>query len=368
MNPADLGPRESDLFHETAQDGGVPDAIVMSLLDAPPPDSSRPCTSIGGIAGIVGSSRALQNALELALVVAPTDSTVMIQGETGTGKELIAQAIHRNSPRRGHCFVKTNCAAIPHGLVESELFGHERGAFTGAIARRVGRFETANRGSLFLDEVGDFPIELQAKLLRVLQGGEFERLGGIQTVRADVRLIAATHQDLEALAKNGKFRNDLYYRLNVFPIYVPPLRARREDIAPLVMHFVRTFAVEMNKTIVEVPEETMRVLRDYRWPGNIRELRNFIERSVILSNGPTLSAPVRDLKCAPRPVSGSPITLEDAAREHIHRILKETKWVVSGPRGAAARLGIKRSTLYFRMRKLGISRAPGPASEQARWQ
>jgi len=368
MNPTDLGTTESDLFSDATQSRGLPDTIVMSLLEAPPPDSSRQCTGIGGMAGIVGSSRALQNALEMALMVAPTDSTVLIQGETGTGKELIAQAIHRNSPRRGHSFVKTNCAAIPHGLLESELFGHERGAFTGAITRRVGRFETAHRGSLFLDEVGDFPIEVQAKLLRVLQGGEFERLGGMQTVRADVRLIAATHQDLETLAKNGEFRDDLYYRLNVFPIYVPPLRARREDIAPLVMHFVRTFADQMNKTIVEVPKETMRVLRDYPWPGNIRELRNFVERSVILSNGPTLSAPIQDLKGAPRPVTGCPVTLEDAEREHIHKALKEAKWVVSGPRGAAARLGIKRSTLYFRMRKLGISRAPGPAPEQARWQ
>jgi len=305
---------------------------------------------------VVGSSPALRNALDLALTVAPVNSTVLIHGETGTGKELIAHAVHRHSPRRSHPFIKLNCAAIPNGLLESELFGHERGAFTGAVARKLGRFEAADRGSLFLDEVGDMDMELQAKLLRVLQEGEFERLGGIQTVRTDVRLIAATHRDLAVLVSNGEFRSDLYYRLNVFPISVPPLRERQEDIAPLVMHFVRTFADRMNKSIVEVPREAINVMISHSWPGNIRELRNFIERSVILSPGSVLHAPLKELKPTPQPVAGTPVTLEDAEREHICKTLDQTKWVVAGPRGAAARLGVKRSTLYFRMRKLGISR------------
>lgn len=305
----------------------------------------------------MGSSPALRLAMELALTVAPTNSSVLIQGETGTGKELIAQAIHRQSSRRSRQFIKLNCAAIPLGLLEGELFGHERGAFTGAVARRVGRFEAADRGSLFLDEVGDIHIELQAKLLRVLQEGEFERLGGVQTLRTDVRLIAATHRDLAALVSNGQFRSDLYYRLNVFPISVPPLRERPEDIPALVMHFVRTFAGRMNKQIVNVPEEALKRMREYSWPGNIRELRNYVERSVILSSGHTLCAPLKDLQPVIKPVTGIPVTLEDAERKHISKTLEQTKWVVAGPNGAAARLGIKRSTLYFRMRKLGISRS-----------
>ncbi len=308
------------------------------------------------VRGVVGSSPALRKALDLALTVAPTNSSVLIHGETGTGKELIAQAIHRHSQRRSRPFIKLNCAAIPGGLLEAELFGHERGSFTGAVTRRVGRFEAANQGTLFLDEVGDIQIELQAKLLRVLQEGEFERLGSTQTLRADVRLIAATHRDLTALVANGEFRSDLYYRLNVFPIWVPPLRERPEDIPALVMHYVGTFADGMNKEIVDVPEEAMEVMCKYSWPGNIRELRNFIERSVILSPGRTLCAPLKDLKPTTISVAGIPVTLEDAERAHICGTLEQTKWVVGGPRGAAARLGIKRSTLYFRMRKLGISR------------
>ena len=329
----------------------TPPLRVVSLSDSESNDSDG-----SPIRGVVGSSPALRKALELALTVAATNSSVLIHGETGTGKELIAQAVHRHSLRRSRPFIKLNCAAIPLGLLEGELFGHERGAFTGAVTRRVGRFESADRGSLFLDEVGDIHMELQAKLLRVLQEGEFERLGGSQTLRADVRLIAATHRDLPALVASGQFRSDLYYRLNVFPISVPPLRERREDIPALVMHYVRTCAEGMNKDIEDVPEEAMEVMCEYSWPGNIRELRNFIERSVILSPGRTLCAPLKDLKSNPTPIAGIPVTLEDAERAHICKTLEQTKWVVGGSRGAAVRLGIKRSTLYFRMRRLGISR------------
>ena len=321
------------------------------------PDSESNNSDGSPIRGVVGSSPALRKALELALTVAATNSSVLIHGETGTGKELIAQAIHRQSLRRSRPFIKLNCAAIPLGLLEGELFGHERGAFTGAVARRVGRFEAADRGSLFLDEAGDIHMELQAKLLRVLQEGEFERLGGTQTLRTDVRLIAATHRDLPALVASGQFRSDLYYRLNVFPIWVPPLRERREDVPALVMHYVRSFAESMDKTIVEVPVEAMEVMCQHSWPGNIRELRNFIERSVILSPGRTLCAPLKDLKPTTISVAGIPVTLEDAERAHICKTLEQTKWIVGGSRGAAVRLGIKRSTLYFRMRRLGISRA-----------
>ena len=334
----------------------TPDSSVRSSPVVSPSDSRVYNGGISADVGIIGSSPALRKALELAITVAATNSFVLIHGETGTGKELIAQAIHHNSRRRSRSFVKLNCAAIPHGLLEGELFGHERGAFTGAVARRVGRFEAADRGSLFLDEVGDIPIELQAKLLRVLQEGEFERLGGTQTLRADVRLIAATHRNLTALISNGQFRSDLYYRLNVFPISVPPLRERREDIPALVTHFARQFSQQMNKGILDVPEEDMEVMCKHFWPGNIRELRNFIERSVILSPGRTLCAPLKDLKSTPRPIVGIPVTLEDAERAHICKTLEQTKWVVSGPGGAAVRLGVRRSTLYFRMRKLGIAR------------
>jgi formate hydrogenlyase transcriptional activator len=295
--------------------------------------------------------------LDLVRTVAPTNSTALIEGETGTGKELIARAIHERSTRRDRRLVKLNCAAIPLGLLESELFGHERGAFTGAVARKVGRFEAADRGTLFLDEIGDIPLELQAKLLRVLQEGEFERLGSTQTLRVNVRLVAATNRDLAALVSKKQFRSDLYYRLNVFPIPVPPLRDRLEDIPLLVMHFVRTFADQMGKQVDEVPAEVMQALVSHAWPGNIRELQNFIERSVILTSGNVLRPPLAALNCAAGAESLGAITLEDAERDHIRKTLEHTRWVVAGPNGAAARLGIKRSTLYFRMQKLGISRS-----------
>jgi formate hydrogenlyase transcriptional activator len=310
-----------------------------------------------GFEEIVGTSEAIRKVLALVRTVAPTNSTALIEGETGTGKELIARAIHEHSTRRDRAFVKLNCAAIPLGLLESELFGHERGAFTGAVARKVGRFECADQGTLFLDEIGDIPLELQPKLLRVLQEGEFERLGSTQTLRVSVRLIAATHCDLAALVSRDGFRSDLYYRLNVFPIPVPALRERMEDIPLLVRHFVETFAAQMGKEIKEVPVEVMRALVNHSWPGNIRELQNFVERSVILTSGEVLQAPLGDLS---RNVSAEPskaITLEEAERAHIRKTLEQTRWVVAGPNGAAARLGIKRSTLYFRMQKLGISRS-----------
>src|ERR1700757_1723248 len=312
-----------------------------------------------GFETIVGVSSALRAVLDLVRIVAPTNSTALIEGETGTGKELIARAIHQHSSRRDRSFVKLNCAAIPLGLLESDLFGHERGAFTGAVARKVGRFEAADRGTLFLDEIGDIPLELQAKLLHVLQEGEFERLGSTQTLRADVRLVAATNHDLTDMVSKKQFRSDLYYRLNVFPIAVPPLRDRLGDIPLLVEHFVKTFSEQMGKQIREVPAEVMEALVSHSWPGNIRELQNFIERSVILSPGNVLRPPLANLKAAAETESPEAITLEEAERNHIRKILTHTRWVVSGPNGAAARLGIKRSTLYFRMHKLGISRLNG---------
>jgi formate hydrogenlyase transcriptional activator len=305
---------------------------------------------------IIGNSAALESVLEQVERVAPTDSTVLIQGETGTGKELIARAIHNLSVRCGRPFIKLNCAAIPFDLLESELFGHERGAFTGAIAQKVGRFELADKGTLFLDEVGDIPPGLQPKLLRVLQEQEFERLGSTRTHQVDVRLVAATNRNLADMVKRSEFRSDLYYRLNVFPIPLPPLRERREDIPALVEHFVEIYARRMDKQIEHIAPETMSTLVSYQWPGNIRELQNFIERSVILSSGNVLHPPLASLKSAAEAQSLGPITLEDAERDHIRKTLDQTRWVVSGPNGAAARLGIKRSTLYFRMQKLGISR------------
>ena len=309
-----------------------------------------------GFEYIIGASRALQEVLNLVRAVAPTDSTALIEGETGTGKELIARAIHEHSKRRDGPFIKVNCAAIPLGLLESELFGHERGAFTGAVARKVGRFEAADCGTLFLDEIGDIPLELQPKLLRVLQGGEFERLGGTQTRRANVRLVTATNKDLGKLVAQNQFRNDLYFRLNVFPILLPPLRDRRGDIPSLVRHFAGIYAERMNKRIGGIPTEVMGALAGHSWPGNIRELQNFIERSVILTEGNILSPPLEGLRQVARLVSGEPITMEEAERVHIRKTLEETNWVIAGPRGAAVRLGMKRSTVYYRMRKLGISR------------
>jgi formate hydrogenlyase transcriptional activator len=305
---------------------------------------------------IIGTSPALESVLELVEQVAPTDSSVLIQGETGTGKELIARATHNLSGRCGRPFIKLNCAAIPFDLLESELFGHERGAFTGAIAQKIGRFEMADKGTLFLDEVGDIPPGLQPKLLRVLQEQEFERLGSTRTQQVNIRLVAATNRNLAEMVKSGQFRSDLYYRLNVFPIALPPLRERPQDIPALVEHFVQTYSRRMNKQIEQIPPETMLALTSYRWPGNIRELQNFIERSVIVSSGSVLRPPLASLKAAAETESPQATTLEQAEREHICKTLEQTRWVVAGPNGAAARLGIKRSTLYFRMQKLGISR------------
>jgi formate hydrogenlyase transcriptional activator len=302
---------------------------------------------------IVGQSRVLKAVLKQVETVAPTDSTVLIYGETGTGKELLARAIHDLSSRRQGTFVKLNCAAIPMGLLESEMFGHEKGAFTGAIAQRIGRFELAHRGSIFLDEVGEIPLELQTKLLRVLQEREFERLGSSRTIRTDARLVAATNRDLAALVEERQFRADLYYRLNVFPITVPPLRERRDDIPLLVRYFVQQFARRMNRRITNIPADAMQSLTRYPWPGNIRELQNFIERAVIVSPGPTLQAPVRELK-GPKSAASSAVTLADAESEAIERALREAGGRVGGPQGAAAKLGMKRTTLQAKMRKLGI--------------
>jgi formate hydrogenlyase transcriptional activator len=292
--------------------------------------------------------------------VAATDSTMLICGETGTGKELIARAIHNLSPRSQNAFVKVNCAAIPTGLLESELFGHEKGAFTGAIAQRIGRFELADRGTLFLDEVGDIPLELQPKLLRVLQECEFERLGSTRTVRVDVRLVAATNSDLLHMVGERQFRADLYYRLNVFPVVVPPLRERQEDIPLLVSYFTQQYAARMGKQIGTIPSEAMERLLHYPWPGNIRELQNLIERAVILSPGLVLKIPLEVLRAAARQPSDIRGTLQEAERQRILQVLEETHWVLSGPQGAAAILGLKRPTLQFRMKKLGITR-PQPS-------
>jgi formate hydrogenlyase transcriptional activator len=305
---------------------------------------------------IVGQSRALKAILQEVETVAPTDSTVLIYGETGTGKELMARAIHDLSTRRQGTFVKLNCAAIPTGLLESEMFGHEKGAFTGAIAQRIGRFELADRGTMFLDEVGEIPLELQTKLLRVLQEREFERLGSSRTLRTDARLVAATNRDLSAAVEERQFRADLYYRLNVFPITVPPLRDRREDVPLLVRYFVQQYARRMNRRITTIPSETLQALTRYHWPGNIRELQNFIERAVILTRGTTLEAPVRELKrAAPKAQAASgAVTLADAEKDAILRALDESGGKVGGDQGAAARLGMKRTTLQAKMRKLGI--------------
>jgi formate hydrogenlyase transcriptional activator len=309
---------------------------------------------------IVGESRTLKNVLKLVEKVAPTGACVLIQGETGTGKELIARALHRLSGRQDQPFVKLNCAAIPNGLLESELFGHERGAFTGAIARKAGRFELAHRGTMFLDEVGEIPLELQAKLLRVLQEHEFERLGSTRTTRVDVRVVAASNRDLCQMVAEGTFRSDLYYRLKVFPISVPPLRLRAEDIPALVRCFTERHARRCNKTITEIPPETMSALCCYAWPGNVRELENFVERCVILTQGPTLEVPLGELGPLPSILapSGPAATLEGVEREHIIRTLVSCNWVIAGRSGAAVKLGMKRTSLQYKMQKLGINR-PG---------
>jgi formate hydrogenlyase transcriptional activator len=308
---------------------------------------------------IVGKSVALQRALRQVEIVAPTDAGVLIQGETGTGKELIARAIHNMSARRDRPFVKLNCAAIPSGLLESELFGHEKGAFTGAIMRKAGRFEAADKGTLFLDEVGDIPLELQPKLLRVLQEQEFERLGSTRTQQVDVRVIAATHRDLKQMVEDGLFRMDLFYRLHVFPLCVPPLRDRREDIPTLVRHYVDKFARRMNRRIETIPAQAMEVIASYPWPGNVRELQHFIERAVLLSPGLVLRPPLDELKQVTVQEHDSKLsTLEETEREHILRAIREANWVIGGPHGAAARLGMKRTTLAYRIRKLNIPCRP----------
>ena len=317
---------------------------------------------------IIGKSPALEVVLEQVERVAPTDSTVLVQGETGTGKELIAHAIHNISLRCGRPFVRLNCAAIPLDLLESELFGHEKGAFTGAIAQKIGRFELADKGTLFLDEVGDIPPALQPKLLRVLQEQEFERLGSTVTHKVDVRLVAATNRDLTEMVNEGEFRSDLYYRLNVFPILLPPLRERTEDIPALVTNFVEIFGRRMGRPIQEIPPETMSALRSYHWPGNIRELQNLIERAVILSNHGVLPNPLPPVGTHAVTVhSAAPATavtsLRDSERNLILRTLEAVGWVIGGPKGAATKLGLKRTTLIHKMQKLGISRPYLPSSQ-----
>ncbi len=302
---------------------------------------------------LIGNSPALEEALEQVERVAPTDSTVLIEGETGTGKELIARTIHNISSRCGRPFVKLNCAAIPLDLLESELFGHEKGAFTGAMIQKIGRFETAHTGTLFLDELGDIPLALQPKLLRVLQEQEFERLGGTRTHQVDVRLIAATHRNLADMVKRNAFRSDLYYRLNIFPIHLPSLRERREDIPTLVAHFVEIFGCRMGKPINQIPVATMSALNAYDWPGNIRELQNLIERAVILSNDGVLPNPLRT---SGMPALSPPATLKECERDLILRTLQDADWIIGGINGAAAKLGLKRTTLFGRMQRLGISR------------
>ena len=300
---------------------------------------------------MVGSSRALFEVMDQVQMVAGTDSTVLIEGETGTGKELVANAIHMRSQRRSRPFVKLNCAAIPHELIESELFGHEKGAFTGAVAQRLGRFEAANGGTLFLDEIGDMPLNLQSKLLRVLEDQEFERLGSTHSRRADVRVVAATNQNLAGLVADKQFRMDLYYRLDVFPIALPPLRERLDDIPMLVEHFVRKFCERMSKQISRISKDAMDAMMHHAWPGNIRELRNYIERAVILTKGDVLQLP----SLPHMPMKTEVVTLADAERDHILRALEESNWVVGGKFGAAARLGLARTTLIAKMKKHGLS-------------
>jgi formate hydrogenlyase transcriptional activator len=308
--------------------------------------------------GLIGDSAALRQVFEQAELVAPTDATVLIQGETGTGKELIARAIHRLSSRRGGAFVKLNCAAIPATLLENELFGHEKGAFTDAAAREIGRFELANGGTLFLDEVGEIPLELQSKFLRVLQEQEFERLGGTRTIHVNIRLVAATNRDLAVMVTDKQFRSDLYYRLNVFPIVNPPLRERPEDVPALTYYFMKKFAARMHKRVTTIPTVTVNALCKYHWPGNIRELEHLVERAVILSRGSALEIPLDELRArtAAAPPRAGVITLKDAEREHIWQALEDTNWMIGGRSGAAARLGIKRTTLQSMMSRLGIER------------
>jgi formate hydrogenlyase transcriptional activator len=341
-------------------DGGLANH-EFEIEDATPTqvalDNEELCGS--GLPRIIGNSAALRRVLGMVRVVAPTDATVLLNGETGTGKELIAEAIHRSSPRSDGPFVKVNCAAIPAGLLESELFGHERGAYTGAVARSIGRFERANRGTLFLDEIGDLPLELQPKLLRVMQERQFERLGGAATVHTDVRVIGATNRNLLAMVNERQFRADLFYRLNVFPIELPPLRNRPEDIPLLIHHFAAHYAARMSKRITAISEEFMAALARQSWPGNVRELQNFIERSVILSTGFVLSGSLPKPSLATPDGSkwskaSTPVTLEQAERSHILDTLQQTDGLVGGRNGAAARLGVPRTTLIYKMKRLGI--------------
>jgi transcriptional regulator with GAF, ATPase, and Fis domain len=305
---------------------------------------------------IIGESARLKRVLKQVETVAATDATVLILGETGTGKELIARAIHELSPRRERAFVRLNCSAIPAGLLESELFGHEKGAFTGAIAQKIGRLELAHQGTFFLDEVGDLPLELQPKILRALQEKEFERVGGTRTIPVNVRLVAATNRDLAKMANEGQFRSDLYYRLRVFPLTIPSLRDRREDIPLLVRYFVTNHSKRMGRHIETIPANTMEALKKWHWPGNVRELENFIERSVILTQGSALRAPLSELEMPEEPVESQDANLESAEREHILRVLREARGVIGGPAGAAQRLGLKRTTLNSKMKKLRIQR------------
>ncbi len=352
-------------------------SVLFSAVASRGSQAMKGKTANDGFEGIVGASRSLREVLDLVRTVAPTDSTALIEGETGTGKELIARAIHNISPRSGHPFVRLNCAAIPFDLLESELFGHEKGAFTGAFAQKIGRFEMADKGTLFLDEIGDIPLPLQPKLLRVLQEQEFERLGSGRTHRINVRVIAATHRDLAEMVKRNEFRSDLYYRLNVFPVMLPPLRERRQDIGLLVSHFVEMFGRKMGKRITCIPNETLSALIAYPWPGNVRELQNLIERAVILSNNGVLPNPLptsdKNAVTNPLPVSDkNPLTVtpsqgtfNDSTRALILQALREAGWVIGGSGGAADRLGLKRTTLIAKMKKLGISR-PGRRSDMTR--
>jgi formate hydrogenlyase transcriptional activator len=339
-------------------------ATVTALIHRPLAGSATPQNEL------IGFRTGLRQVWNAVQMVARTDSSVLIQGETGTGKELIAKAIHEQSNRRSAPFVRINCAAMPAGLLESELFGHERGAYTGALTQTTGRFQLADRGTIFLDEIGDLPIELQPKLLRVLQEQEFERLGGVRTIHVDVRVVAATNQDLAQMVQERRFRADLYYRLNVFPIMLPPLRDRAEDIPLLVHHFVSKFAERLNKELKHIPNEVMEVLRLQEWPGNIRELQNFIERAMILCTGPEFRLPPEEIKRLVKQDTPNAVrTLAHAEREHILHVLRQVGWVVGGRDGAAARLGVPRTTLLYRMRKLGIvpgeSEAVGPAASAA---
>ncbi len=343
-------------------------SVLFSAVASRGSQAMKGKTANDGFEGIVGASRSLREVLDLVRTVAPTDSTALIEGETGTGKELIARAIHNISPRSGHPFVRLNCAAIPFDLLESELFGHEKGAFTGAFAQKIGRFEMADKGTLFLDEIGDIPLPLQPKLLRVLQEQEFERLGSGRTHRINVRVVAATHRNLAEMVRRNEFRSDLYYRLNVFPVALPPLRERHQDISLLVSHFVEVFGRKMGKRITCIPNETLSALTAYPWPGNVRELQNLIERAVILSNNGVLPNPLptsdKNAVTNPLPesdrnpltVTPSQGTFNDSTRALILQALREAGWVIGGSGGAADRLGLKRTTLIAKMKKLGISR------------